>query len=226
MGRRVNTLLSRRLALVVGVVALLAAAYHFGLFSLVGEPKVLAQSLVGLGVAGYLAFVVTYALLQPFGVPGTIFVAAAPLIWPWPTAFALSLVGTMAASVVGFSFARFLARDWVSSRIPQRLRRYDEALHRNAFQTVVLLRMILWMPPPLHWFFGVSRVDFGTHFWGSLLGYVPPLLAVSYFGAQVFDSSGRLQPGAWPILGGMAAASLLVATLGRLWARRARRTDA
>jgi hypothetical protein len=90
-------------------------------------------------------FVLAYALLQPFGVPGTIFVVAAPLIWPWPAAFAVSMAGTMAASVVGFSFARFVARDWVSARIPARLRRYDEAIARHAFTTVVVLRLVLWV---------------------------------------------------------------------------------
>ena len=52
--------------------------------------------------------VLAYTLLQPFGVPGTIFIMVAPLIWPWQVAFALSLTGTMTASMVGFGFARFL----------------------------------------------------------------------------------------------------------------------
>jgi hypothetical protein len=31
--------------------------------------------------------------------------------------------------------------------------------------------------------------------WGSLLGYIPPLLAVSYFGGAIFDLHGQMQPG-------------------------------
>lgn len=210
-----------RLALGLGAGAVLALCYALGVFDLVGEPAVLARALVAMGVGGYVAFIVAYAVLQPFGVPGTIFIAAAPLIWPWPIAFALSMAGTMAASVIGFAFARFLARDWVLSRIPPRLRRYDEALERHAFQTVVLLRLVLWMPQPLHWFFGLSSIGFGTHFWGSLIGYVPPLLAVSYFAARVFDPSGGLTPDAMPILAGLTAASLLIAAGARVWTRRA-----
>jgi len=210
---------------VVGLVlVMLAAAWHFGVFARVGDPRALTRALLDLGAWGYLAFVVAYTVLQPFGVPGTVFVVAAPLIWPWPVAFALSMVGTMAASVVGFSFARFIARDWVSARIPARLRKYDAALERNAFQTVVVLRLILWMPQVLHSFFGVSKVGFWTHFWGSLIGYVPPLLLVSYFGASMFDASGRMQPGAWPIMAGLAAGSLVLALVARAWARR-RRVD-
>ncbi|WP_233165940.1 TVP38/TMEM64 family protein [Archangium sp. Cb G35] len=175
-----------------------------------------------MGAWGYLAFALAYTVLQPFGVPGTIFIVAAPLLWPWQTAFALSMIGTMSASVVGFSFARFVAKDWVSARIPARLRKYDTSLERTAFRTVVVLRLILWMPQALHSFFGVSKVGFWTHFWGSLVGYVPPLLLVSYLGAEMFDASGRIQPGAWPILAGLLVASLAIAALARAFERRQR----
>jgi uncharacterized membrane protein YdjX (TVP38/TMEM64 family) len=130
------------------------------------------------------------------------------------------MIGTMSASVVGFSFARFVARDWVSARLPLRLRKYDEALERSAFQTVVILRLILWMAQVLHSFFGVSKVGFWTHFWGSLVGYAPPLLLVSYLGAEMFDASGNMRPAAWPIMAGLLAISLVIAAFARAKERR------
>lgn len=217
-----RSLRNARIAIVVVVLLVLACAYHFGIFARVAEPKTLARALVAMGVWGHLAFILAYTVLQPFGVPGTVFIVAAPLIWPWQTAFVLSLIGTMCASVVGFSFARFVAKDWVSAHIPARFRKYDAAFEQNAFLTVVVLRLIFWMPQALHSFLGVSKVSFWTHFWGSLIGYVPPLLLVSYLGGQMFDASGKLQSGAWPILGGLAVASLIVAVLARAYARRRR----
>ncbi|MFS8066421.1 MAG: TVP38/TMEM64 family protein [Byssovorax sp.] len=133
-----------RIAAVVVVIAALAVAQRLGVFQQLAEPARVAQKLVELGPWGYAAFVVAYAVLQPFGVPGTVFIMAAPLIWPWPVAFALSMTGTMAASVVGFSFARFVGRDWISTRIPARFQRYDDALSRRAFTTVFLLRLVFW----------------------------------------------------------------------------------
>ncbi|AKT43752.1 uncharacterized protein CMC5_079880 [Chondromyces crocatus] len=224
-----RSLRSARLGAIVLVLLTLAGAYHLGFFARVAEPKILAETLVEMGAWGHLVFILAYTVLQPFGVPGTIFIVAAPLIWPWPTAFTLSMIGTMAASVVGFSFARFVAKDWVSARIPDRFRKYDASLERSAFQTVVVLRLILWMPQALHAFFGVSKVGFWTHFWGSFVGYVPPLLLVSYLGSEMFDASGRIQPGAWPILAGLLVASLLIAVLARAHGRRrssARLSDA
>lgn len=209
-----------KLALVVLVATMLGLAYHFGFFAQLAEPARFAASVRELGVWGYLAFVVAYTALQPFGAPGTVFVVAAPLIWPWQTAFALSMAGTMGASVVGFSFARFVARDWIAARIPERFKKYDDALAQRAFRTVFVLRLLFWMPQALHAFLGVSKVRFWTHFWGSALGYVPPLFLVSYLGSRMFDGSGRVQPEALPIMAALAAASLLVALLTRYLDRR------
>jgi uncharacterized membrane protein YdjX (TVP38/TMEM64 family) len=205
-----------------GVVACgMLAAWRLGLLGAFADPGATKQLLVGLGVWGYAAYVLAYALLQPFGVPGTAFVMVAPLIWSWPEAFALSMTGTMAASVVGFSFARFVARDWVTPRIPARLRRFDDALARRGFATVAALRFVLWMPPALHAFLGVSRVGFWAHFWGSLVGYAPPLFLSAYFGARLFEWLRALPPSAWACIG----AGALVVALG-VWLVRRRRAVA
>lgn len=194
-----------RIAAVLGVIVVLAIAWRLGILQQFASPAQVKESLVRLGPWGYLAFVVAYTVLQPFGVPGTVFVWAAPLIWPWPIAYALSMTGTMAASVVGFSFSRFVARDWVSARIPARFRKYNEALERRAFATVVLLRFLFWMPQPLHFFFGLSKVRFWTHFWGSLVGYAVPLFFVSFFGQKLLDWAKAAPPGVWIGIGVVAA---------------------
>jgi uncharacterized membrane protein YdjX (TVP38/TMEM64 family) len=198
----------------------LAVAYKLGAFAQLSDPKGLAKALGAMGPRGYAGFLLAYTLLQPFGVPGTVFIIAAPLIWPWPTAFALSMLGTMAASVVGFSFARFMARDWVAARIPERFAKYEEALARNAFRTVFVLRFVFWMPQLLHGFLGVSRVPFWTHFWGSLAGYVLPLFVVSYFTAELFDASGAIRSDGWVALAGLGAAVLLLALAVQVLRRR------
>jgi len=127
------------------------------------------------------------------------------------------------ASCVGFSFARFVARDWIAGFIPARFRKYNDALERRAFTTVFLLRLIFWMPPLLHAFFGVSKVRFATHFWGSLAGYVLPLLVMSFFGQRLFDAAREAPPRVWLILG--AAVAVLAVTAWLIRRRRLARTE-
>jgi uncharacterized membrane protein YdjX (TVP38/TMEM64 family) len=199
-----------KIGAVVAVAVGLAVAHRMGLLEVFGEPARVKQALVELGPWGYAAFVGAYAALQPFGMPGTVFILAAPLIWPWPVAFALSMTGTMAASVVGFSFARFIARDWVARMVPARFRAYNDALERRGFFTVFMLRLIFWMPPMLHVFFGISRVRFWTHFWGSLVGYILPLLLTAYFGEKVFDAMRDAPPSVWAGVGAAVVAIVVI----------------
>jgi uncharacterized membrane protein YdjX (TVP38/TMEM64 family) len=126
----------------------------------------------------------------------------------------------MAATVIGFSFARFVARDWVSTRIPARFRKYDDALARHAFRTVALLRSIFWMSQLLHAFLGVSKVRFWTHFWGSFVGYLVPVFLISYIGSEIVDAEGHMRPRTWAMLGCLVAASLLLAVISRRRARK------
>ena len=213
-----RSLRAAKISAVVVVVAVLIVAQRFGVFEQLKDPAQLTRTLAELGPWGYVVFILAYATLQPFGVPGTVFVMASALIWPWPIAFVLSMIGTMAASSVGFSFARFVARDWVVGIIPARFKKYDEALERRAFATVFTLRIIFWMPPLLHAFFGVSKVRFATHFWGSLVGYLVPLFLVSYFGQRLFDMAKRVPVAGWVGLG----AGVVVVGLGVWLVRRAR----
>ena len=166
---------------------MLAIAYKTGVLAQFSSLAMARQTLLSLGAWGYVVFVVAYGVLQPFGIPGTIFIFVAPLIWRFPIALSLSMAGTMAASVVGFSFARFVARDWLAPKIPERFAKYNDALEKRAFVTVVVLRLIFWMPQALHAFLGLSKVPFWTHFWGSLLGYLPILTACTYFGPSLLD---------------------------------------
>jgi len=220
-GGRSRALTYARLGALLAVAALLAAAHASGVLQRFGDREGLARSLVALGPWGYAAFIAAYTLLQPFGVPGTVFILAAPLIWPWPEAFGLSLVGTMCASVVGFSFSRFVARDWVADLIPARFERFTEALARRGFATVLLLRFVFWMPPLLHAFFGVSRVPFWTHFWASLLGYLVPLFLVSFFGQRIFAALSELPPSIWLAVGGaIAVVALATWVVGRMKSAR------
>jgi len=210
-----------KLGAVATVVLLAALAHRLGILQLFVDPSGIAGMLRALGGWGYVAFLVSYTVLQPFGMPGTLFVMAAPLIWPWPIALALSMTGTMAASVVGFSFARFVARDWLERRLPARFHKYDDALAARAFLTVAVLRFIFWMPQMLHTFLGLSKVSFWTHFWGSLVGYAIPLFLLSFFGQKLFDFMQATPPRVWLVLGVVSA---LVAVA--VWAIRRRRSAA
>ena len=75
------------------------------------------------GAWGPVLYLLLFALLQPFGLSGHVFVLTAALVWPPQLALPLAWLGSMLAASVAFATSRYLARDFVQSRVPPRLRR-------------------------------------------------------------------------------------------------------
>lgn len=220
--------MQRARALLIAVaVALLVLAWRLGLFALVRDPEALRAALLDLGAWGYVAFVLLFGLLQPLGLPGIGLVFGATYVWPKPVAYALSVLGSTLASAVGFFFARFVAREWVSAKLPERFRRYDERLGERGFGSVFLVRLVLWMNPFLHALSGLSKMRFAPYLAGSFAAYMIVIGGAVWVSSSVLDylkeqPRERLYLVAAVLLGLFALRKLLAWYLRGRAARRAR----
>jgi len=205
----------RKIALVVAALAAVLAGYHFGAFDAFADPVKLRDTLRREGPAGMAVYVLVVACVQPLGVPGTMFIVVASLVWGPAVAIPLSLFACTISSLIGFSFARYVARDWVERRIPTKWRKYDDRLEERGFVTVFALRTVFWMNPTLHALFGLSRVRFGTHLAASVLAYIAPVVVLALLGDAAF---GFLRQ--QPIERWIAAAGLLAVGVALAWGVR------
>lgn len=171
-----------RIAITAGLVGLLALGFELGLADWVREPARVEAFLTGSGAWGPFWFVLAFGLLEPFGAPGALFALPAAAIWPLPQAVLLSWLGSILAGVVGFGFARFLARDWVEARLPPRLRDVDARISRRPLTTVILVRLTLFLFPPAHWALGLTRVGFGPFLLGTAIGFLPGITLLTVGG--------------------------------------------
>lgn len=113
------------------------------------------------------------------------FIVAAALMWPPAIAVALSVVGVMAAASVAFAFARHMGSAWVRSRLPARLRRWDQRLADHGFRTVVLLWVVFFTFAPVQLLLGISRLGDPTYFVGSLVGLAPLIVVETLIGSSL-----------------------------------------
>jgi uncharacterized membrane protein YdjX (TVP38/TMEM64 family) len=185
------------------------------------EPERLRDWLEATGVLAPALYVAVFACLTPFGLPAVLMVMAAVGAWPLGWAFALTWAGAVGAGVVGFAFARWLARDWVMAHLPERFRHLDERAGERPLATVLLLRLFFFLAPPAHWALGVSRVGFGTHLFGTALGYVPWVLAYTLGGRGALELVRTQPPWVWIPVGALVAAVWLAVG----WKLRGRRSD-
>jgi len=177
-----------RIALLAAGILLVVGAAQSGLLETLADRDRASALLEDLGLLGPLLYVLAFAMLEPFFVPTILFIMGASAVWPLWTAYGLSLLGATGAGVVGFGFARFLARDWVESRLPERFRRYDEELAGpRGFRTVLWVRLIFFLAPPAHWVLGLSKVRFTPFLVGTVIGFAPMLLLLTWLCFEFSD---------------------------------------
>ena len=209
------TMVKRVVAISI-LAAAIVVAYLTGAFELL-DPERIRTGLEESGPWGPLVYVASFALLEPMFVPGILFIVPASFIWPPWLAFGLSWIGSIGAGIVGFSFARWVGRDWIEERLPERLRAYDRRLEEHGLTTVIVVRLLFFLAPPAHWALGLSRVRFAPFVLGTAIGFVPGIALLTFVGPQLFDfMSGTKRPGL------LVAGVLLVVVLGLRLARHVR----
>jgi uncharacterized membrane protein YdjX (TVP38/TMEM64 family) len=153
---------------------------------------------VGLCVAGIL-----------LNVPEALIIALGGLLFEWTRAFAYGWIGSLLGTTATFLLVRYIARDAFQRSLISRfagLRALDERLERHGFVTVLILRLVLFLAPPLNWTIGVTRVRLHHYVGGTALGIVPGIAVTVFFA----DSIANRGPGDPLISGKMLAGALLV----------------
>lgn len=185
-----------RLILLIVIAGIAALGYFGGLFQYLA-PDRLRELLAETGAWGPALVVVMFTLLEPFGTPGAIFILAAATLWPFWLAFIVNWLGATGAGMLGFTFARYVGRDWVESRMPQRLRKWDDRLSENGVPIVILFRLVFFLNPASHWALGLSRVPFWTAVVGTAIGFAPAIALWTYFGAEILEWFTDQSAGTW-----------------------------
>jgi uncharacterized membrane protein YdjX (TVP38/TMEM64 family) len=87
----------------------------------------------------------------------------------------------MIGSVLAFWIGRSLGRDFAASIIGNRLKKYDDAIARNGFATVLYLRLVYFPFTPMNFGMGLTKVHFLDYFFGTGLGIVVGTFIFTFF---------------------------------------------
>lgn len=199
-----------RVLVIVAIVAFAATLYFGGFLQFVTDEENLRRLLLESGPWGVVIYVLLFSVLEGLGVPGMLFIFVAGIVWPWPVATSVALAGAVGAAMVGFFFARYLARDWIEGKLPAKVRRWDEALAERGFRTVVVLRLIFFVAPWTNWLLGVSKVRFAPFLAGTILGFAPWMAFWTYAGRAGYDWFREQSYQVWLGLGAIVVLFVLI----------------
>ena len=198
-----------RFALLALILGLLGAAWYGGAFRTFSDVDQVRALIDSWGPWAYVFFLGTFISIQPLGIPALLWVVPAAILWPFWIAFPLSLAGGLGAASTGFFFARYLARDWVAARLPVRLKRFDDRLATHGLRAVILIRLVFLLGAPTHWLLGLSKVGYGAYALGTLIGSLPGIAFVTYFGERAYRWIEANLALSWTGLAAIIAAALV-----------------
>ena len=189
------------------------------------------------GPAGVVAFAAVYIAATVLFVPGSILTLGAGFVYGvvWGTLYVsvASTIGATAAFLVG----RYLARDWVASKVEgnPRFKSIDGAVGEEGWKIVGLTRLSPVFPfNLLNYAYGLTRVSLRDYFLASWIGMLPGTVMYVYIGslagslATVGAEERARTTGEWILYGVGLAATIAVTLFVTRLARRAlsRKIDA
>ena len=145
------------------------------------SPEALGKFLAEAGLWAPLAFIAIYAVGVCLFVPGTLLTGLGAAIFGPYWGFVWVWLGAMMGASAAFFIGRTLGREFAASLIGDRLKKYDDAIARNGFATVLYLRLVYFPFTPMNFGMGITKVRFWDYFAGTALGIIVGTFVFTFF---------------------------------------------
>lgn len=158
------------------------------------------QAVRGHGLEGEILFLSVGIFFTAVGLPRQAVAFLAGYAFGITLGTAISVAAAALGCIVTFTVSRYLVRDLVIHRFPDKLRRFDAFLSENTFTTTILIRFLpLGSNVLTNMLAGVSSVRIFPFVSGSAVGYIPQMLIFAIAGSG-FAVEPNLRLGASVVL--------------------------
>ena len=128
-----------------------------------------------------LIFILIYTAGVCLFLPGTLLTGLGAAIFGAYWGFVYVWFGAMAGAAAAFFIGRTLGREFASSLIGDKLKKYDDGIERNGFATVLYLRLVYFPFTPMNFGMGLTKVHFRDYFFGTGLGIIVGTFIFTFF---------------------------------------------
>jgi uncharacterized membrane protein YdjX (TVP38/TMEM64 family) len=122
-----------------------------------------------------------YAVGVCLFIPGTLLTGLGAAIFGAYWGFVWVWIGAMFGASAAFWIGRTLGREFAASLIGNKLKKYDDAIERNGFATVLYLRLVYFPFTPMNFGMGLTKVRFWDYFFGTGLGILVGTFIFTFF---------------------------------------------
>ncbi|MGD9331040.1 MAG: TVP38/TMEM64 family protein [Desulfobacterales bacterium] len=143
--------------------------------------EALQQFLSTVGIWAPVVFIVVYTAGVCLFVPGTLLTGLGAAIFGAYWGFVYVWIGAMLGASLAFLIGRTLGREFAASLIGDKLKKYDDAIQRNGFATVLYLRLVYFPFTPMNFGMGLTSVSFRDYVFGTGLGILVGTFIFTFF---------------------------------------------
>jgi uncharacterized membrane protein YdjX (TVP38/TMEM64 family) len=143
--------------------------------------ETLGRFLESAGLWAPVVYMMIYAAGVCLFVPGTLLTGLGAAIFGAYRGFLYVWIGAMMGAAGAFLIGRTLGRDFAASLIGDKLKKYDDAIERNGFATVLYLRLVYFPFTPMNFGMGLTKVRFRDYIAGTGLGIIVGTFIFTFF---------------------------------------------
>jgi uncharacterized membrane protein YdjX (TVP38/TMEM64 family) len=143
--------------------------------------EALTAFLESAGIWAPVVYIITYAVGVCLFLPGTLLTGLGAAIFGAYWGFVYVWIAAMLGASGAFLIGRTLAREFAASLIGDNFRKYDDAIERNGFATVLYLRLVYFPFTPMNFGMGITKVRFKDYIFGTGLGIIVGTFIFTFF---------------------------------------------
>ncbi len=184
------------------------------------------QRVMSWGAWGAVYYPLLFAACNILLLPGGILAVGGGFFFGLWWGFFIVLVGNLIATAISFAISRWIARRWFQQKLSRNptLRALGPAVERESWKIILLSQLHPLFPTSLlNYFYGITRIPFGTYMLWASIGRAPGLFLYVYAGTlgqlAVRIMQGKSYPRMieyWIWGGAFITTALLLIVLGRM----------
>jgi uncharacterized membrane protein YdjX (TVP38/TMEM64 family) len=184
------------------------------------------QRVMSWGAWGVVCYPLLFAACNILLLPGGILAVGGGFFFGLWWGFFIVLVGNFVATAISFALSRWIARRWFQQKLSRNatLRALGPAVERESWKIILLSQLHPLFPTSLlNYFYGLTRIPFGSYMLWATIGRAPGLFLYVYAGTlgqfAVRIMRGKNYPRTieyWIWGGAFVTTALLLIMLGRI----------
>jgi len=210
-------------ALVIALVLAIVLSRFLPIVSFIEKSQ---QRVMSWRAWGAVCYPLLFAACNVLLLPGGILAVGGGFFFGLWWGFFIVLVGNVVATAISFALSRWIARRWFQQKLSRNptLRALGPAVERESWKIILLSQLHPFFPTSLlNYFYGITRIPFGSYMLWATIGRAPGLFLYVYAGT-LGQFAVRIMRGTnyprtieyWIWGGAFVTTALLLIMLGRM----------